>query len=67
VQLIFPVRKGPDFDLTPVEPFLAKDAKALVIERIPAPELILGTQDRQSLFRFEMNIHFASTNSLAGC
>jgi hypothetical protein len=40
---------------------LANTANALIIERIPAPELILGAQDRQSLFGFEMNIHFAET------
>jgi hypothetical protein len=55
---MFIIGKAPDFDLTSVELFLAKDTKALVIEGIPAPELILGTQNRQSIFRGQMNVHF---------
>jgi hypothetical protein len=54
---MFTIRKGPDFDLTSVELFLAKDTKALIIERIPAPELILGTQNRQSIFWRQVNVH----------
>lgn len=55
---MFTIGKAPDFDLTSVELSLAKDAKALIIERIPASELILGTQNRQSIFRRQMNVHF---------
>lgn len=55
---MFTIGKAPDFDLTSVELFLAKDTKALIIEGIPAPELILGTQNRQSIFRRQMNVHF---------
>src|SRR6266403_3526899 len=40
VQLMFTVRNGPDFDLTPVELFLANDAKALVIERIDRKSVV---------------------------
>jgi len=43
VQLASSIGEAPDFNLTSVELFLANDAKALVIERIPAPELVLGT------------------------
>jgi hypothetical protein len=57
VQLISATGEAPDFNLTPVELFLANDAKALIIERTPAPELVLGAHDRQSLVGFEMNIH----------
>ena len=55
---MFTIAKAPDFDLTSIELFLTKDTKALIIEGIPAPELILGTQNRQSIFRCQMNVHF---------
>jgi len=64
---MFTVGKAPNFDFTSVELFLAKDTKAVIIERIPAPELILGTQDRQSIFRLKMNVHFWRENSLLDC
>jgi hypothetical protein len=57
MQLMSPVAKTPDFYLTAIELSLAKDTTALVVERTPAPELILGTQNRESIFRFEMNVH----------
>jgi len=50
-----------DLNLSAFEFSLTNTANALIIERTPAPELILGAQDRQSLFGFEMNIHFAET------
>ena len=59
MQLIFTIGKAPDFDLTSVELSLAKDTKALIIERIPAPESILGTQDREAIVEFEMGGHSA--------
>jgi len=43
---MFAIGKAPDFDLTSVELSLAKDAKALIIERLPASELIFSAQDR---------------------
>ena len=64
---MFTVGKAPDFDLTSVELSLAKDTKALIIERIPAPELILGTQNRQSIFRRQVNVHFWCESSLRDC
>jgi hypothetical protein len=64
---MFIIGKTPDFDLTSVELFLANDTKALIIERLPAPELILGTQNRQSIFRRKMNVHFWRENSLLDC
>ena len=57
VQFIFTIGKTPDFDLTSVELSLAKDAEALIIKRIPAPELVLGTQNRESIVEFEMSDH----------
>ena len=54
---MFTIGKAPDFDLTSVELSLAKDTKALIIERIPAPESILGTQDREAIVEFEMSDH----------
>jgi hypothetical protein len=46
MQLVFAIAESPDFDLTSVEFSLAKDTQALIIERLPASELILGTQNR---------------------
>jgi hypothetical protein len=67
MQLMFTIGKAPDFDLTPIELSLAKDTKALVIERIPAPELVLGTQNRQSIFRLKVSVHCSRGNSLLDC
>jgi hypothetical protein len=64
---MFTIGKAPDFDLTSVEPSLAKNAKALIIQRVPPPELILGTQDRQSIFKRKMNVHFWRENNLLDC
>jgi len=46
VQFVFTPTKAPDFDLTPVELSLTEDTNAVVIERIAAPELVLGTQNQ---------------------
>jgi hypothetical protein len=64
---MFTICKATDFDLTPIELSLAKDTKALVIERIPAPELVLGTQNRQSIFRLKVSVHCSRGNSLLDC
>jgi hypothetical protein len=40
---MFTLGKAPDFDLTPVEFFLANDAETLIVERTPTPKLVLGT------------------------
>jgi hypothetical protein len=64
VQLRSTIGKAPDFDLTSVELSLAKDTKALIIERIPAPESILGTQDREPIVEFEMGNHRATSSLL---
>jgi hypothetical protein len=61
---MFTIAKAPDFDLTSVEPSLAKDTKALIIEGIPAPELILGTQNRESIVEFGMGNHSARSSLL---
>ena len=60
---MFTIGEALDFDLMSVELFLAKDTKALIIEGIPASELVLGTQNRQSIFRCELSVH-RSENSL---
>jgi hypothetical protein len=54
---MFTIGKALDFDLMSIELFLAKNTKALVIEGIPASELLLGTQNRQSIFRCELSVH----------
>jgi hypothetical protein len=64
---MFIIGKVPDFDLTSVEPSLAKNTESLIIQRVPPSELILGTQDRQSIFRRQMNVHFWRENSLRDC
>jgi hypothetical protein len=57
MQLMFTIGKAPDFDLTSIQLSLAKDTKPLIIERIPAPELVLGAQNRQSIFRLKASVH----------
>ena len=57
MQLMFTIGKAPDFDLTSIELFLAKDTEALITEGIPASELVLDTQNRQSTFRCELSVH----------
>ena len=64
---MFTIGKALDFDLMSIELFLAKNTKALIIQRVPPSELILGTQDRQSIFRRQMNVHFWRENSLRDC
>ncbi len=61
---MFTIGKAPDFELTSVELSLAKDTKALIIERIPAPELILGTQNREPIIEFGMGNHSAKSSVL---
>jgi len=56
---MFTIAKAPDFDLTSIELSLAQDTKPLIIQRVPAPELILGTQDRETIVEFEMGDHSA--------
>jgi ribonuclease BN (tRNA processing enzyme) len=51
------ISKALDFDLMSVELSLAKDARALIIERVPPSELILDTQNRQSILRRKMDVH----------
>jgi hypothetical protein len=63
---MFAIGKAPDFDLTSIQPSLAKDTNPLIIERIPAPELVLGTQNRQSIFRLK-SVHCSRGNSLLDC
>ena len=46
MQLVFTIAESPDFDLASVELSLAKDAQALIVERMPASELIADAQDR---------------------
>lgn len=57
VQLIFAVGKNLDFNLASIEFSLAENAKALIVERAPVPELVFGTQDRESVFGLEISIH----------
>jgi hypothetical protein len=61
---MFTIGKVPNFDLTSVELSLAKDTKALIIERIPAPELILGTQNQEPIVEFGMGNHSAKSSLL---
>jgi len=51
------IGKAPDFDLTAVELSLAKDTNALIVERLPASESILSTQNREVIVEFEMSDH----------
>jgi hypothetical protein len=46
MQLVFTIAESPDFDLTSAEFSLAKDTQTLIIERMPASELIRNAQNR---------------------
>ena len=51
-----------DLNLVAIEFSLAKNANALIVKRLPSPELVSGTQDRQSIFGFEVSAHCAVEN-----
>jgi hypothetical protein len=51
----------PDFNLPAFELSLADAAHPLIIERIPSPESISRTQDRESIVEFDMRSHHAKT------
>ena len=59
------VASARDFHAVAVEFFLAKNTNALIIERLPGPELIAGMQDGQSIFGFEVAAHCAVKTSVA--
>jgi hypothetical protein len=59
VKLV-PALGGPGyFYLVAIEFFLAKNANPLILERFPDFEVVLGTQGRQSIFRFGVSAHCA--------
>ncbi|PYK05884.1 MAG: hypothetical protein DME66_05950 [Verrucomicrobia bacterium] len=45
------------FYLVAIEFFLAKNTNPLILERFPDFEVVLGTQGRQSIFRFGVSAH----------
>ena len=59
IQLISAGGETPDLDLPAFEFSLAYTANALIIERIPFPEPISRTQDRQSIVEFYIGAHSA--------
>jgi len=65
VKLVRAVATAHDLNLVAIEFSLAKNANALIVKRLPSPKLIAGTQDRQSIFGFEVNAHCAVKTSVA--
>jgi hypothetical protein len=65
VKLVRAVATAHDFNLVAIEFSLAKNANALIVKRLPSPELVSGTQDRQSIFGFEVSAHCAVKTSVA--
>ena len=59
------VASAHDLHAMATEFFLAKNANTLIVERLPGPELIAGTQDGQSVFGFEVSAHGAVEMSVA--
>jgi len=49
--------KTPDLDLSSFELSFANAADPLVLERIPFPESISRTQERQSIVKLNINCH----------
>jgi hypothetical protein len=65
VKFIPAVASARDFHAMAIEFFLAKNANTLIVERLPGPELVTGTQDGQSIFGFEVGAHRAVKMSVA--
>jgi hypothetical protein len=65
VKLVRAVATAHDLNLVAIEFFLAKNANTLIVERLPSPELVAGTQDGQSIFGFEVGAHCAVKMSVA--
>jgi hypothetical protein len=65
VKFVPAVASARDFHAMAIEFFLAKNTNALIVERLPGPELIAGTQDGQSIFGFEVGAHCAVKMSVA--
>jgi len=65
VKFVPAVASARDFHAMAIEFFLAKNANALIVERLPGPELIAGTQDGQSVFEFGVSAHGAAKMSVA--
>jgi hypothetical protein len=57
VKLVRAVATPHNLNLVAIEFPLAKNTNALIVKRLPSPELVSGTQDRQSIFGFEVSAH----------
>ena len=64
MQPVPSVGEAPDFHLPSGELSLAKNTKALIIERRPGPELVLGTQNPKSVFEREVSFHWRRNSLL---
>jgi hypothetical protein len=49
--------KTPDLNLPAFEFSFANAANSLVVQRVPSAEPITGTQDRQSIVKFDVSSH----------
>jgi hypothetical protein len=65
VKLVRAVATAHDLNLVAIKFSLAKNANALIVKRLPNPELVSGTQDRQPIFGFEVSAHCAVKTSVA--
>jgi len=65
VKFVPAVASARDFYAMAIEFFLAKNANTLILQRLPSPELVAGTQDGQSIFGFEVGAHCAVKMSVA--
>jgi hypothetical protein len=64
VELVSAAGETPNFNLPAFELSLANAANPLIIERIPFPESISRTQDRQPIVEFNMSNHSTKTTLL---
>jgi hypothetical protein len=65
IEFVSAARETPNLNLPAFELSLANTANPLIIERIPFPEPISRTQNRQSIVEFNVGNHNASTLLLA--
>jgi hypothetical protein len=63
MQCISAAIETSDLDLPAFEFSLANTTNPLIVERIPSPESISRTQDRQSILEFDVSNHNAKNSA----
>jgi hypothetical protein len=56
-KLMFAIAMARYLDLATGKSFFTENAKPLIIQRLPASEMVSGTQDPESLVILKMNAH----------